>query len=116
MEVRVLGPLEVAEDGRSIEVRPAKQRRLLAALAVDPGAARSTDALRTERGRLRARSERRRSSSCAAGSPFGLDRRENVTVSVDNSPPSVLSSIDLRGAQGHPLVFAVDHPTVVLKL
>ncbi len=47
VEVRLLGPIEVAVAGRTVEVASAKQRALLAALALSPGATVSTDRLLT---------------------------------------------------------------------
>ncbi|MDP8930156.1 MAG: winged helix-turn-helix domain-containing protein [Actinomycetota bacterium] len=45
VEFRVLGPLEIARDGRVVEVGSAKQRALLAALLVHPGEVVSRDRL-----------------------------------------------------------------------
>jgi DNA-binding SARP family transcriptional activator len=45
VEVRVLGPLEVVVDGRSVELRRKKQRALLALLALRAGEVVSTDRL-----------------------------------------------------------------------
>lgn len=45
MQVRLLGPIEVAVAGTVVEVASAKQRALLAALALTPGATVSTDRL-----------------------------------------------------------------------
>ncbi len=45
MEVRVLGPLEVVEDGKTVPLRAAKHRRLLAALTVDAGTTQTIDRL-----------------------------------------------------------------------
>ena len=45
MEFRVLGPLEVVDEGRPLELGGAKQRALLAALLLDTGRVVSTDRL-----------------------------------------------------------------------
>lgn len=45
MEIRVLGPLEIADGDRAIPLPAAKQRRLLAALLIHVGAAQSADDL-----------------------------------------------------------------------
>jgi hypothetical protein len=39
-------------------------------------------------------------------SPFHFDRGKHVTVAMDNLPLFVLATVDLRGTQRHPLVFA----------
>jgi DNA-binding SARP family transcriptional activator len=45
MRVRLLGPVDVAADGRSLDVGPLQRRAVLAALAVDAGTPVSIDAL-----------------------------------------------------------------------
>ncbi len=45
MELRILGPLEVAGENGPVDLRAAKHRRLLAALTLAPGQACSADAL-----------------------------------------------------------------------
>jgi predicted ATPase/DNA-binding SARP family transcriptional activator len=45
VELRVLGPVELADDEGGPVALPAKQRRVLAALAVDPGKTRTVDCL-----------------------------------------------------------------------
>src|ERR1043166_9244432 len=86
MEFRILGPIQVSEGGRPLEVGAGKQRALLALLLLRAGEVVSTDrlidalweehppasALRRGRARARGGDPAGRPSPLARAAPFGL--------------------------------------------
>ena len=68
MEVRLLGPVEVADGDRAVTIAARKQRALLAALALQAGRVAPIDVSSTGSGRnlLRARRMRSRSTRTSA--------------------------------------------------
>ncbi len=77
MEFRILGPLEVLDDGRSLEVSGAKQRSLLAVLLLNANRVVSSDRLISPMSQLVSLAREALNPATGAGS-----RPQTVALSV----------------------------------